>query len=225
MRVRESIQRSLFRRCSIVAAVALASALAVAGCDRPDHGPQASPPSATQPSAAAIIASATQPSLVLVPASQPSVIGLVSTISVNNTDFLFPNAQLRLTQDNGGVTAVLYSNDPKEAMDDNYKGNSYYMRMPLNATDPDDLSAATWTYKAPSEHEAADSAEGIFIFVNGQKYQLRPTDAQATFEGKSPHIVVYLQGQFRMAPTGEDISAEPKQVEVRARLEATVPAK
>ena len=69
----------------------------------------------------------------------------------------FPPAILQLRQKDERLSALLLSDDPKDAIDDNYKGNSFYMHMPVDAADVKDLTSTAWHYQAPSS-ERSESA-------------------------------------------------------------------
>src|SRR5437016_3990690 len=93
----------------------------------------------------------------------------------------FPAAILRLTKrEDGKYDAVLYSNDPKSALNAGYTGNSFFIQMRLDIDDPHKLVNVPWGYRTNStEHE--ESGDGIFL--QGNRIHLQPSDVAATFNG------------------------------------------
>ena len=185
------------RRRVIGAAVGLlvaAAALGVGGCDggggsdAPSPGPV--PPVTTAPSdtAPATTAAATEPV-----ATQPAT----SLMNINGHLTVFPPARLRLESDGQNVDALLYSDDPREALKRNYTGNSFYLRMALDITDPEKLADANWNYTAPSAGDReADSPYGIFL--GGRKIALQPFMAGARIKVEGEETTVLLLGNFQV---------------------------
>src|SRR4051812_23839538 len=96
----------------------------IAGCDRapvqplsPNGSPTTVP--TTAPTTTASVAPA---------ASQPAP----SLININGHSTVFPAARMRLESDGQHVVALVFSDDPKDALKDNYIGNSFYLRMELD---------------------------------------------------------------------------------------------
>ena len=192
------------RRRVISAAVGLLlAAAAFAGCDdggggnsgggSPSPGPIAPITTApangatTSATAPATQASATEP------ASQPAT----SLMNINGHVTVFPPARLRLESDGQNVVALLYSNDPREALRSNYTGNSFYLRMVLDITDPARLADATWNYTAPSGTDReADSPYGVFL--GGRKIALQPFKVSAKFKVEGDATTAMVMGNFQV---------------------------
>ena len=103
----------------------------------------------------------------------------------------FPRARLHIDREE--KTAVLYSDDPKNAIDAKYVGNGYYMVIHLTDEVLQHLDGYQWHFKAASsEHQ--DSADGIFL--EGQRYHLQPSEMVVTFTGESPLVNVLVEGTF-----------------------------
>ena len=118
-------------------------------------------------------------------------------MNINGHTSVFPAARLRLEQEEDHVVALLFSDDPREALRDNYTGNSFYLRMELNVSSPDELTQAEWHYQAPSSAEREDSPYGIFL--TGRKLQLQPFDVRARFKRNEAGVMVtYMSGQFQV---------------------------
>src|SRR5258708_6843767 len=92
-------------------------ALLVAGCDRSQ--PASAPPPATQ--ASPVIAPATAPATTTA-STQP----VNSVINIGDRMTAFPPARLRVESDGQHLVALLFTDDPKDALKDNYTGNSFY---------------------------------------------------------------------------------------------------
>ena len=179
------------------------TALAAVGCDdrstarsaRPASSDRSSAPAATPPAdAAAQTAGSTRPATH--PAdTQPAN----SFLTIDGRILEFPSARLRLTRTEEGVRALLFSNDPKEAISANYRGNSYYFDMPLKIAGPEDIADGEYAYKAPSSESAEESPDGIFL--NGMRTHLQPQDIAITFEGEPNKVIARLAGRFLVINT------------------------
>lgn len=172
-------------------------AFAAASCERPS--PKAKAPPATAP----VNHPTTEPA-----ASRPTL----SYMTINNRAVAFPLAKLRIERKGSRVTALLFSDDPKNAIDANYDGNSFYLEMVLDADDVEDLSSAVWIYRSTTS-ERDDSPYGIFL--HGHKEKLQPMDVRAIFEGGAKPTSVRLAGRFR---SYTDSDAPPDIVAVDAQL-------
>lgn len=163
------------------------------GCERSPVAAPTTAPSGTDAATPAVTSSD--------PAPEPSP----SHVTINQRRYTFPPAKLQLQTKDGSVTALLYSDDPPTAIDDNYAGNSYYLAVPLELTeltDVKELNAATWRYRAPTS-DRTDTLYGIFL--EGARVQLQPIDVSVQFqvdaEGEQRTIVVWLAGTFKMYDT------------------------
>jgi hypothetical protein len=128
------------------------------------------------------------------PATDPATQPAVAALLINRIFRQFPGAKLRLILADDHVTAVLYSADPVTAINDDYTGNSFYLRMPLNdVKDLASVNGAQWSFKSISS-DRTDSTDGIFL--NGLKHQLQPMNVIARFEGTGSTMRVTLAGEF-----------------------------
>jgi len=112
-------------------------------------------------------------------------------MKVNGRLFMFPAARLKLEDDGSRIIALLFSDDPPQAIKDDYAGNSFYLQMVLDIADVKDLPTAVWVHKSRSS-EYQDSPYGIYL--NGRKIQIQPYDARATFT-VADSTTVHLSGQ------------------------------
>ena len=193
--------------------------LAVAiGCvegPAPSHGPVA--PVTTAPATIPAISpsgdAATEPA-----ATQPTS----SLMNINGHLTTFPPARMRLESDGQHVVALLYSDDPREAIKSNYTGNSFYLRMVLDIEDDAQIASATWKYAAPSAGDReADSPYGIFL--GGRKIALQPFKAGARFKSDGDTLTTLLHGHFQVLD--DTPGRGPAQVlEVAAELPVSVDA-
>ena len=182
----------LHRRRVLGAAVGLFFAVAI-GCDEgpaPLHGPVA--PVTTAPATIPAISpsgdAATEPA-----ATQPTS----SLMNINGHLTTFPPARMRLESDGQHVVALLYSDDPREAIKSNYTGNSFYLRMVLDIEVPEKLADANWSYTAPSAGDReADSPYGIFL--GGRKIALQPYKVAARFKSEGEATTALLRGHFQV---------------------------
>ncbi|HEX4796634.1 MAG TPA: hypothetical protein VH370_22775 [Humisphaera sp.] len=204
----------------------LAGAL-LSGCDR-DQTASTKPP-ATQPAAAASTTQSADASIVIDPSilQPPPHVSLPKTSSflvhdgVSDRIYDFPAAILRLTKhEEGKYDAVLYSNDPKAALNPGYTGNSFYLQMKLDIDDPHKLVNVPWGYRTNStEHE--ESGDGIFL--QGNRIHLQPSDVAASFNGGDNKLVqVIVAGKFLKFDNQAEPTALHTLVEVRGEFTAIV---
>lgn len=177
----------------------------VVGCERkPDGSPAASataPPTETPTTLPATL-----------PARPPSF------IAIEQQPFEFPPARLSLQVRDGKVMALLFSDDPRDAINRNYLGHSYYLPMTLDIGSVDELPDAVWSCRV-SAADQSDSNAGIFL--EGDRVHLVPTDVQVNFEPLDDReTVVIVRGGFRWKD--DDRTAPPRVVNVSARLAAEV---
>jgi len=170
----------------------------LAGCDdgsrssTPAGGSSGSATTTTNPAittAPATTASSTEPG-----ATQPAV----SMMNINGHMTAFPPARLRLDSDGQNVIALLYSDDPREALKSNYTGNSFYLRMVLDVTDPAKLAGATWNYTAPSSGSDREADSPYGIFLGGRKIALQPAKVSARFKVDGEVTSALILGNFQV---------------------------
>jgi len=139
-------------------------------------------------------------------------------IMIDQQRYEFPPALLQLRHRDEHLDAILLSDDPKAAISENYHGNSYYLQIPAQAADLKDLASTPWRYTATSS-ERSDSPDGIFL--DGNRYQLQPSDVSVRIEGDGPMMTVYLSGNFQLFDT-KDEKVPSRLVPVTATLIAKV---
>jgi hypothetical protein len=187
-----------------IGSILLMGVLAI-GCDRPAE-PVAQgngDPPATQPTTA--------------PAQQQP--RPPSFIAIDGQPHEFPAARLTLQVRDGRVFALLFSDDPPEALHRDYLGNSYYLPMTLEIDSPAQLVDAMWVARR-SETDEIDKAEGVFL--RGDRYQLSPLDVEVAFEPlDARETVVLVRGLFRQTDT-RNPHAPAQILPLTARLAAEV---
>src|SRR5438552_3235994 len=94
-----------------------------------------------------------------------------SVVLIDQKPYTFPPAILQIRNRDGQLSAVLMSDDPRDAIDDNYHGNSFYLEMPLEITELKDLPTYVYRFVSPSS-DRTDSPNGIFL--DGNRLQLQP---------------------------------------------------
>src|SRR5438045_3131982 len=111
------------QKLSLIALMAM-----LIGCERtPTAGPATKPGAGAQASAARIQAAN--------PPTTGPVVRAPSVILIDQKPYSFPPAILQLRNRDGQVSAILMSDDPKEAINEDYRGNSFYLEMPLQIAD------------------------------------------------------------------------------------------
>jgi len=187
--------------------------LVAAGCDRAQpQEPQQSPAPVVSPAPTA--ATTTAPATTTA-STQPAR----SLIQISDRMTIFPPARLRVESDGQQLVALLFTDDPKDALKDSYTGNSFYLRMELDVDDVDKLAEAQWHYTAPSSGDREDSPYGIYL--GGRKLQLQPFDVRGRFKVGEEGTVVLLSGQFQVV---DDSTAHgpPQLIPVAANLPVRV---
>jgi len=157
------------------------------GCDRSERAaptiPLATADSRVQPAAPTTV-----------PTTEPATQPAVTSLLINRVFRQFPGARLRLVTADDHLTAILYTSDPPAAIDNDYTGNSYYLKMPLeDVADASAINGAEWRYKSLSS-DRSDSNDGIFL--DGLRHQLQPIDLLVRFDGTGPTLHVRLVGTF-----------------------------
>ena len=188
----------------------------IVGCER---SPVATSNSSTAPANDATLVAQVTTQPATTPAStQPGA----ATMLIDGGIVQFPPAKLVL-KTRGGVHALLFSDDPPNAIRDDYAGNSFYFDMPLEIDGPDQLATTKWIFKAPTS-ERSDTVSGIYL--DGRKKHLQPFDVVVEFDHEPGRPVrVYLSGQFLLFGA-EDMPTSPGQLlVVSAELDASVAPK
>jgi hypothetical protein len=161
----------------------------MAGCEK-----SAPTVPAAASSAAADTLSQPAPAPATQPTTEPATQPALTSLHINQVFKQFPGARLRLVTSDDHVTAILYTSDPPAAINDDYTGNSFYLKMPLEQViDASAINGAEWRYKSISS-DRSDSNDGIFL--NGLRHQLQPIDLLVRFDGSGPSLHVRLAGTF-----------------------------
>lgn len=136
---------------------------------------------------------ATQP-ITAVPASTPAPVR--AYLVVGSQQVWFPPALISFTTSHGQLSARLFTDDPPEAIEADYVGNSFDLDMPLNVSTVQDLRKATWMLQSTQSMEYPDdSPHGVFI--HGQQQRLHPQYAAAQFfPQRNGQVIVVLRGWF-----------------------------
>jgi len=185
------------------------------GCERSQTAGPATQPAGNPQTSAAHIAPATAP-------TTGPIVRAPSILLIDQKPLTFPPALVQLRSRDGQLTAILMSDDPKDAIEDNYHGNSFYIEMPLEIADGKDLANYEYRYTAPSS-DRTDTPNGIFL--DGNRIQLEPASIQVTFSaGEEGAMSVKLAGNFQRYETRDD-SVSPSQVHVMAQLDAQLKKK
>lgn len=186
--------------------VTLAASLAF-GCDRnPQPAPTASGQSTPAVPTNSFNADAT--------AAQPSVVLLI-----DGERSEFPPARLVVDDRNGKTVALLMSDDPPQAINDDYAGNSYYLEMEFDDLLPT-VRGQVWFYEAPST-DKQDSPNGIFL--QGHRQQLQPFQVKVQFQQIDGGDVAWVSGTFHLYASGARPQL-PRVVSVTGRLPVSLPA-
>ncbi|MFL6110944.1 MAG: hypothetical protein ACJ786_06280 [Catenulispora sp.] len=131
----------------------------------------------------------------------------------------FPPARLRLVgKGDEPVTALLFSDDPKEAINKEWAGDRFYLQFPLqNVTDVQKVDGAEWWFQA-SASEREETPNGIFM--KGDRFHFEPFNVRVRLEGKPINgggISVQIAGQFFMYDTANP-NTPPRLINVRGIL-------
>jgi hypothetical protein len=130
----------------------------------------------------------------------------------------FPPARLRLVaKGDEPVTALLFSDDPKEAINKDWAGDRFYLQFPLqHVSDVQKVDGAEWWFQA-SASEREESANGIFM--KGDRYHFEPFNVRVRLEGKpaTGGLSIQIAGQFFQYDTANP-NTPPRLVNVRGIL-------
>lgn len=157
-------------------------------------------------------------------------------ISIDGEPYEFPPAKLWLKRTGNRVRARLLSDDPPEALDRNWSGDSFYFEMDMelsageqiashNTDDPRvagqvtaaDLEAAEWIFR--SESSDRTPTNGIFL---GSASHLQPISVNVLFDHVDENtVMVTLEGLFAdFDPARPSEMTARRQVRVQAALPA-----
>gem|GEM_PF-2714483 len=130
----------------------------------------------------------------------------------------FPSSRLIVDDRNGKTIALLMSEDPPAAINDDFLGNSYYLEMEFDDLLPT-VRGQVWQYEAP-DSEKQHTPSGLFL--QGNRWQLQPFQVQVQFQQLDGTDVAWLSGTFRMYRAGEH-PAMPRVVAVTGRVPVVLP--
>ncbi|MEM8875970.1 MAG: hypothetical protein AAGD32_17125 [Planctomycetota bacterium] len=205
-----SLRTQQFATTIIAAGVALAC---IAGCEEELPTPnQPTSPTAQTP---------TNDPVTVVP-DEPEAFPAMVIIEEQTVEF--PPAVLVLREDGDVTTAVLYTDDPKEMLDDDYRGNSFYFEMELpdvtieqimtGGDAPNGQRQVTPFAYIIEESRRTGTPNGLFL--NGGEFVLQPKDADFILDPNGTGLSVEVSGMFARFAGDEAFSGE--RVVVRATL-------
>lgn len=185
------------------------------GCepDAPAPAPADTAPANTA-EASSLPAAAQHPIDAPAAATQPTVFMLIE-----GEQKAFPASRLVVDDRNGKTVALLMSDDPPAALNDDYAGNSYYMEMEFDDLLPT-IRGQVWEYEAP-DSEKQDTPNGIFL--QGNRWQLQPFQVRVQFQQVDGADVAWISGTFSMYQEGERPPL-PRVVSVTGRVPVTLPS-
>ena len=182
-------------------------------CDRSPGDASATPGGSARP-----VNPSTRVDATTQPVVRPPVV-----LMVDDQPREFPAARLVVEQRNGKTVALLMSDDPREAIDDDYTGNSYYLELAFEEQ-IDSLRDRVWEYQSLSA-ERVDSPNGLFL--EGNRKQAQPVDVKIHFEGprQGRDAVTWISGTFYLfeeAPEGAR-PPPPRLIPVAGRIPVPLP--
>lgn len=146
------------------------------------------------------------------PATQPA--REPSSMMIDQARVEFPPVLLRLSREDNQFILLLCSDDPKEAFKDDYRGNSFYIELPVTTEEALALSGKTWVIKTRSS-ERTESLNGIFL--DGNRKQLQPDQVTFRIDGDDPEMTLTMGGTFLEFDT-RDEKIPPRLVPVSGRF-------
>jgi hypothetical protein len=197
------------RWCIAIGIVCLSLAL---GCDRSTAPRSAAVPPVPTTAPAPSVAVVTPPATDAIEAADntpPSCFMMIGHQPVQ-----FPPAMMRIQKKDGQVIAMLYSDDPKDALSDSYHGNGFYFQLKLDVPDTK-FEEAAWIHQSESS-ERVDTPYGIFL--DGHHRQLQPQDVRIQLlPSASGGIKVEMAGTF-LSVDPQDALGATQMVDVSARV-------
>jgi len=178
----------------------------LAGCDDRPAAPTTIP----------VAAPASPPATTSQPSSQPTRPPAV--LMIDQQQMEFPPAVLRLRPQDDQLHPILSSDDPKEALNRDYTGNSFYIELPGRFTEAAELDDKPFLFVTQSS-EREDKPTGIFL--QGNRYQLQPSNVKIELRGESPKMEAWVSGTFLMFDLRDD-TAPGRLIAVAGRLNVEV---
>lgn len=203
------------RQAWLVSGVAAVLGCAIAGCNRSEQADHTPPPGQEPavPAPVSVPAPATQP--ISPKAYLPSFLYIKEvpdprksqTTEVAPADpavwgptVQFARARLSIVGKGGhALSAVLFSDDPKEALKDNWTGDRYLFRMPLRINDRKAIDG--YRYRWTNSLEGADETDSG-IFLRGDSEHIEPVDLDVQFVVDGSTVKVWLGGLFKQFDPG-----------------------
>lgn len=182
--------------------------LVAIGCDKPKgEGRYAVTTTTTRPTTS----DDARGTATTLPATRP----LASSLFIGEKMVAFPRARLLLQETQPQVTLLLFSDDPRNALDADYAGNRYYLQIQLDIDDIANLASTDWHFKAASM-DRDDSPNGVFL--EGDKQHLQPYDVTIVFAQVGPQIGMTIDGQFLAFMNRPAEAGPPRAVLVQGSL-------
>ena len=201
------------RRFVEIGLVLLASVL---GCDKPKAQTIVAnaPAPTTAPAPSASIAVTPPPTTEPIEAADTTPPSCIMAIEHQPVEF--PQAMLRFHRDGGHLVALLYSDDPKDALNNNYRGNGFYFQLKLDDGTSPNFDTATWIYHSQNS-DRIDTPYGIFL--DGHRRQLQPQDVRIRLlpSATDNAMLVEIAGTF-LSVDPQDSLASTQVVDVSARV-------
>jgi len=139
-------------------------------------------------------------------------------ILVDRQRLQFPAAKLILRDRGDSLHALLYSDDPPEALTEAYRGNSFYIEMVLEASpEMQNVTTSRWVYKAPTS-DRSDTVSGIYL--DGQRQHLQPFDVVVEMEHQGSPARVWVSGDFLLYDAAAAPNMPGQMIPVMAELDA-----
>ena len=132
----------------------------------------------------------------------------LTVLSLDGRDVPFPAANLTVTRTHAGLHAILCTDDPPDALESGYGGNSFMFDMRLPADVVADLPVTPW------ECKAGDAGDATGIFLHGDRDQLQPLPGvRVEFQKDGPALLAVITGPF-LHLDRRDPSVPPERVQV-----------
>ena len=206
----------------VVLMPAVLGGLLLLGCDGEDAAPPTVPPTPapTVPDESTSTSNADPAPVVEQTPPQNAA------VRIDDVALEFPPAVLVLRETKDGCVALLYTDDPKEALDRNYRGHSFFFEMPLPELSVSDVLLGG-TADTPAgrrlttefrfaEEESRRKHSGNGLFLDGGRITMEPSQADFILDPNGESLSVEVRGWFRRFEGDEAFSGE--MVTVRAVL-------
>ncbi len=171
----------------VVVAISLATLAGGVACDRGD--PVAAPGPATQPVGTPHNAT-TKPTTE--PSERPLSVFIVSQPGQPDRAIEFPPAKMVVKTVGERLRVTLFSDDPRDAVRDDYTGNSYFFETIFDVT-IDELPGQEFVFHNSAVERPEDNT-GVFLF--GGKQSLHPQEAAIRVEQDEDRWTAYVAGKF-----------------------------